>query len=113
MSSYYSCMAFDDIKALLRIDECLYLFIRNQESEFEVTLNPVQARLLGKALMNAVGKISINSIRESKFYGEMQIEYELAENEGGNENESNSKNNIGNPFDGNSRDTEKEKIKIA
>jgi len=112
MSSYYSCMAFDDIKTLIRIDDCLYLFMKTQNSEFEVTLNPAQARLLGEALMNVVGKISIDNIRYSKFYGDMQVEYELAENEGGNENESYSKNNIGNPVDSNTKDTEKE-VKIA
>ncbi|MCR5176892.1 MAG: hypothetical protein K6C05_08580 [Anaerovibrio sp.] len=106
-------MAFDDIKTLLRIDDCLYLFMKTKNSEFEVTLNPAQARLLGEALINAVGKISIDKIRDAEFYGDMQIEHELAENEGGNEDESNSKNNIGNPFDGNSRDTGKEKVKIA
>ena len=112
MSSYYSCMAFDDIKTLIRIDDCLYLFMKTKNSEFEVTLNPAQARLLGEALMNVVGKISIDNIRDSKFYGDMQVEYELAENEGGNENESYSKNNIGNPVDSNTKDTEKE-VKIA
>ncbi|WP_297570808.1 hypothetical protein [uncultured Anaerovibrio sp.] len=113
MSSYYSCMAFDDIKTLIRIDDCLYLFMKTKNSEFEVTLNPAQGRLLGEALMNAVGKISIDNIRDVEFYGDMQIEHELAENEGGNEYESDRKNNLGNPFDGNSRDTEKEKVKIA
>ena len=112
MSSYYSCMAFDDIKTLIRIDDCLYLFMKTKNSELEVTLNPAQARLLGEALMNVVGKISIDNIRDSKFYGDMQVEYELAENEGGNENESYSKNNIGNPVDSNTKDTEKE-VKIA
>ena len=112
MSSYYSCMAFDDIKTLIRIDDCLYLFMKTKNSEFEVTLNPAQARLLGEAVMNVVGKISIDNIRDSKFYGDMQVEYELAENEGGNENESYSKNNIGNPVDSNTKDTEKE-VKIA
>ena len=112
MSSYYSCMAFDDIKTLIRIDDCLYLFMKTKNSEFEVTLNPAQGRLLGEALMNAVGKISIDNIRDSKFYGDIQVEYELAENEGGNEYESYSKNNIGNPVDSNTKDTEKE-VKIA
>ena len=112
MSSYYSCMAFDDIKTLIRIDDCLYLFMKTKNSEFEVTLNPAQARLLGEALMNVVGKISIDDIRDSKFYGDMQVEYELAENEGGNEYESDCKNNLGNSVDSNTKDTEKE-VKIA
>ena len=69
MSSYYSCMAFDDIKTLIRIDDCLYLFMKTKNSEFEVTLNPAQGRLLGEALMNAVGKISIDNIRDVENNG--------------------------------------------
>ena len=52
MSSYSSCLSYENIKCKIHIDGHIYLFMDTAESSIEVTLNPNQAKLLGEALIN-------------------------------------------------------------
>ena len=88
MSTYSSCLAYDNIDCLLRIDGCIYLFAKAGDSDFQVTLNPNQAKLLGEALIRAAGKVEVSALGYgSRYFGDIKLEYELAERkeDGGNE----------------------------
>ena len=88
MSTYSSCLAYDNIDCLLRIDDCIYLFAKAGDSDFQVTLNPNQAKLLGEALIRAAGKVEVSALGYgSRYFGDIKLEYEIAERkeDGGNE----------------------------
>lgn len=80
MSTYSSCLAYDNIDCSLRIDECIYLFARAGDSDFQVTMNPNQAKMLGKALIRAAGKVLVSDLGYgSRYFGDIELKYEIAE----------------------------------
>lgn len=80
MATYSSCLAYDNIECLLRIDECIYLFLRSGDSDCQVTLNPNQAKLLGESLIKAAGKVSVSDLSYgSRYFGDIELKYEIAE----------------------------------
>ena len=87
MSSYSSCLSYEDIKCKIHIDGHIFLFMDTAESSIEVTLNPNQAKLLGESLTNATGKIPVGSIDKSSsdLFGDFETVYEIAGEETKNE----------------------------
>ena len=80
MSTYLSCLAYENIDCLLRIDGCIYLFAKVGDSDFQVTLNPNQAKLWGKALNRADKKVAVSDLGYgSRYFGDIKLEYEIAE----------------------------------
>lgn len=78
MTSYSSCVAFTDMKCSLRIHECIYLTLSDGGNDFEVTLNPNQAKLLGESLISAAGKVPVSDLERAgcSLYGGIEFEYE-------------------------------------
>lgn len=87
MSSYSSCLSYEDIKCKIHIDGHIFLFMDTAESSIEVTLNPNQAKLLGEALINGISQISVGSLdkRSSDLFGDFETVYEIAGEETKNE----------------------------
>lgn len=87
MSSYSSCLSYENIKCRVLIDGHIFLFMDTAESSIEVTLNPNQAKLLGEALINGISKISVGSINKSSsdLFGDFETVYEIAGEETKNE----------------------------
>ena len=115
MSTYLSCLAYENIDCLLRIDGCIYLFAKVGDSDFQVTLNPNQAKLLGKALIRAAEKVAVSDLGYgSRYFGDIKLEYEIAERKEDKEDEVFSGDASEGVDGGNSGDTGEEvKIKIA
>ena len=115
MSTYSSCLAYDNIDCSLRIDECIYLFARAGDSDFQVTMNPNQAKMLGKALIRAAGKVLVSDLGYgSRYFGDIELKYEIAERKEDKEDEVFSGDASEGVDGGNSGDTGEEvKIKIA
>ena len=86
MSSYSSCLSYENIKCRVLIDGHIFLFMDTDESSIEVTLNPNQAKLLGESLTNATGKIPVGSIDKSSsdLFGDFETVYEIAGEENKN-----------------------------
>lgn len=109
MTSYSSCVAFTDMKCLLHINECIYLTLSNGGNDFEVTLNPNQAMLLGKSLINASAKVPVSDLeRAGSLYGGIEFEYEEVRKEA-DSNAPDHRDNFGYIGD----NTEEQKVKIA
>lgn len=87
MSSYSSCLSYENIKCRVLIDGHIYLFMDTAESSVEVTLNPNQAKLLGEALIKGISKITVGNIDKSSsdLFGDFETVYEIAEEETGDE----------------------------
>ena len=76
MAYISECVAYHDIKGDVQLaeDGILYLHLQlNREVDFEVTLNPMQAYLLGKQRFEAANSVTIDQMENKSIYGGADI----------------------------------------
>ena len=67
MSSFFNCLAYEDIDSTIRIDgRVVYLALEDtgKNSSVHLTLNPFQVRTLAKYLAVAISQIDFANLRE-------------------------------------------------
>ena len=79
MSSFFNCVAYDDIDATIRIDErVVYLTLENagKSSSIHLTFNPFQVRTLAKYLPVAISQIDFADLRDENNFGDFTVRIE-------------------------------------
>lgn len=79
MSSFFNCLAYENINSTIRIDErVVYLALENAEksSSVHLTLNPFQVRTLAKYLAVAISQIDFADLRDEQHFGDFTVRIE-------------------------------------
>lgn len=97
MSSYLSCVAYEDIRCRILIDGHIYLFIDSLGSDFGITFNPNQAKQLGNALIKATSIVTVGKLKDkaSSLFGDIETQYEIIDKTEDNANEINTRKRTG------------------
>ena len=89
MSSFFNCLAYEDIDSTIRIDErVVYLALENakKSSSVHLTLNPFQIRSLAKYLALALEQINFADLRDEQHFGDFTVRIEqVSETDDSNE----------------------------
>ena len=79
MSSYFNCAAYEDVNALIRLDDnvvFLALEDKAKNTSVHLTLNPFQVRVLAKYLSIALTQIDFKGLEDEKHFGDLTIQIE-------------------------------------
>jgi len=79
MAYISECVAYRDIKGDVQLaeDGILYFHLRlNRDVDLEITLNPMQAYLLGKQLFEAANSVTVDQMESKSLYGSADITME-------------------------------------
>lgn len=78
MSSYFNCVAYDDVDATIQIGEkaAVFLALKTKDEETHITLNPIQAHMLAKYLSTALSQIRFHDLQDAKNFGNLTVEIE-------------------------------------
>ena len=80
MSSFFNCVAYDDVETTLRLNDhvvFLALKVKGKDSEVHLTLNPFQARILAKYLSVAISQIDFKELQDENLFGDLTVQFEL------------------------------------
>ena len=80
MSSFFNCVAYDDVETTIRLDDhviFLALRVNGKDTEVHLTLNPFQARMLAKYLSVALSQIDFKEFRNENLFGDLTVQIEL------------------------------------
>ena len=89
MCAYYMSPIYQDVTARLLTKSgsvCLSLSIgKDDAASVHITLNPMQARALGKYLQAIVGQMPVGEIgADHHFFGNLTVTFDKPEDEGSN-----------------------------
>ena len=79
MSSFFNCVAYEDIDSNIRIDgRVVYLALEDTEksSSIHLTLNPFQVRTLAKYLSVALDQINFVDLCDEQHFGNLTVRIE-------------------------------------
>ena len=79
MSSFFNCLAYEDIDSTIRIDgRVVYLALEDtgKNSSVHLTLNPFQVRTLAKYLVVAISQIDFADLRDELHFGDFTVRIE-------------------------------------
>ena len=77
MSSYFHCVAFDDVKSAIRIEDgVIYLTIKDGNIDIHLTFNPLQVATLNKYLFATLDSVTIGDIANRDNFGNLTVEVE-------------------------------------
>ena len=77
MSSYFHCVAYDDVKSAIRVeDDVIYLALTDGNIDIHLTFNPLQVATLNKYLFATLESVTIGDIENSKNFGNLTVEVE-------------------------------------
>ena len=79
MSSFFNCVAYEDIDSTIRIDDhVVYLALEDTGKHLSVhlTLNPFQVRTLAKYLAIALDQINFADLRDEHHFGDCTVRIE-------------------------------------
>lgn len=79
MSSFFNCVAYDDIDATIRLDgRVVYLTLENagKSSSIHLTFNPFQVRTLAKYLPVAISQIDFADLCDENNFGDFTVRIE-------------------------------------
>ena len=79
MSSFFNCVAYEDIDSTIRIDgRVVYLALEDTEkiSSIHLTLNPFQVRTLAKYLSVALDQINFVDLCDEQHFGNLTVRIE-------------------------------------
>jgi hypothetical protein len=73
-----TCFAYNELKLVLRsVQESIAVQLKSDKNvDITVTLQPIQCKILGEALLNAAGSRQVGKIN-GKFAGSMQVDFDL------------------------------------
>lgn len=73
-----TCLAFENLELILsNVNECIGVNLQNENNlQICMTLQPMQCKILGEALLNFVGQMKVNK-DASIFSGSMDVAFEL------------------------------------
>lgn len=80
MSSFFNCVAYDDVETTLRLNNhvvFLALKVKGKDSEVHLTLNPFQARILAKYLSVALNQIDFKELQDENLFSDLTVQFEL------------------------------------
>ena len=80
MSSFFNCVAYEDIDSTIRIDgRVVYLALEDakKRSSIHLTLNPFQVRILAKYLSVALDQINFVDLRDENHFGDISVRIEV------------------------------------
>ena len=82
MSSFFTCAAYADIAATIRLDgHVLFLALDDAKTSVHVTLNPLQVRTLAKYLEIALTQIDFANLLDEQHFGDLSVKIEQNESE--------------------------------
>lgn len=84
MCLFMTCHAYNDIKCGIRVaNDVIYLSLEtDNHNRFNVTLNPMQARVIGEALQMTSGSMLIAAIgAEQCFFGDVTVNFEIVDDD--------------------------------
>ena len=77
MSSYFHCVAYDDVKVAIRVEnDVIYLTLNDGKSDIHLTFNPLQVATLNKYLFATLDSVTISDVADSKNFGNLTVEVE-------------------------------------
>ena len=79
MSSIFTCVAYNDIDATIRLDgRVVYLALEDTEksSSIHLTLNPFQVRTIAKYLAIVISQIDFAALRDEHHFGDFTVRIE-------------------------------------
>ena len=79
MSSFFNCVAYEDIDSTIRIDgRVVYLALENagKSSSIHLTLNPFQVRTLAKYLAVVLDQINFADMGDEQHFGNFTVRIE-------------------------------------
>lgn len=73
-----TCFAFENLELILSsVNECIGVNLQNENNlQIRMTLQPMQCKILGEALLNFVGQMKVN-LDASIFTGSMDVSFEV------------------------------------
>lgn len=73
-----TCLAFENLELILsNVNECIGVKLQNKNNlQISVTLQPMQCKILGEAILNFVGQMKVYK-ESSIFTGSMDVSFEL------------------------------------
>ena len=80
MSSFFNCVAYDDVETTLRLNNhvvFLALKVKGKDSDIHITLNPFQVRMLAKYLSVALNQIDFKELKDENLFGDLTVQIEL------------------------------------
>ena len=79
MSSFFNCVAYDDVDTTIRLNNhvvFLALEDKGKNTSIHLTLNPFQVRVLAKYLSVALTQIEFKALQEEKNFGDLSVRIE-------------------------------------
>ena len=79
MSSFFNCLAYEDIDSTIRIDgRVIYLALEDTQksSSVHLTFNPFQVRTLAKYLSVALDQINFVDLCDEQHFGNLTVRIE-------------------------------------
>ena len=79
MSSFFNCVAYDDLDSIIRLDDhVVFLALEDKEKNTSVhlTLNPFQVRVLAKYLSIALTQIDFSGLTKENHFGDITVQIE-------------------------------------
>lgn len=80
MSSFFNCVAYDDVETTLRLNDhvvFLALKVKGKDSDIHITLNPFQVRMLAKYLSVALSRIDFKELKDENLFGDLTVQIDL------------------------------------
>ena len=82
MSSFFTCAAYEDIAATIRLDgHVIFLAFDEANTSVHITLNPLQVRTLAKYLEIALTQIDFANLIDEQHFGDLTVKIEQDESE--------------------------------
>lgn len=79
MSSFFNCVAYDDLSSTIRLgDHVIFLALEDKANDTSVhlTLNPFQVRILAKYLTTALSQINFGDLMTEEHFGDLTVQIE-------------------------------------
>lgn len=79
MSSFFNCVAYDNLDSTIRLDENVVFFAledKAKNTSVHLTLNPFQIRVLAKYLTIALTQIDFKSLAKENHFGALSVQIE-------------------------------------
>lgn len=80
MAEVFCCFAYDDVMTNMRVaDGVVYVGMKfsKNNSELHLTLNPVQAKVLGHALLGVEDLMLVGAVEKEFLFGSMEVSYDV------------------------------------